>query len=264
MSRSRPQENRTPNPATRFYEWAGSDGVITYYDKEAINPKTQKKGCDISIGSTFVFIVLDELATIRGWDEAAHTGIVSNEVHDTNSEPFLVKNFKGRIIANGLYSQIKDTVKAADGYYTQNIYIAYKPKADSPLVIGALQLAGHPLNVWVEFKRANPGAIYSKAIMIKGTTEHQKGKIQWKAPIFHTKDISEETNKQAQALDAELQTYLDGYFKRKKTEAVPTPQQATPSGTGSAPGDNPAENFPPAAAPEDDGPPPPGDDDIPF
>ena len=104
MSRSNPIE-QTKNPCTRWHEWAGGDngGMFGYYDKE--------KKAMVEVAGKFTFIVLDELSCVKGWHDASDSGISSNEVRDTKSEPLVVKAFKGGVLAEGLYAQIRDRIK---------------------------------------------------------------------------------------------------------------------------------------------------------
>lgn len=209
MSRSQPTD-RTPNPATRFYEWSGGEGIIRYYSKE--------ESKNIDVGDKFSFILLDSLATIKGWNDASDSGIFSNEVKDTRAEPLLVKSFKGGVIAEGFYSQIRDRVKAAGGHFTTNLYIAYKD--GNELKLGSLQFKGAALNSWVDFQKENRQAVYDKAVAISGSTEGKKGRVTYQTPNFKLVDISPEMNAKALVLDKELQAYLKGYFQRTKVDQV--------------------------------------------
>ena len=84
MSRSNPSVN-APNPAARWYEWNGETGTVRYYDKEA------KKNIDVPL--PFTFLLLDELACVKGWHDPSQSGIYSNEVRDTTKDKLLVKAF---------------------------------------------------------------------------------------------------------------------------------------------------------------------------
>ena len=63
MSRSNPTEGAR-NPSTRWFEFAsGADGgFVRYYDKET---EKQVPLGDSTNGGNFVFILLDELATVK-------------------------------------------------------------------------------------------------------------------------------------------------------------------------------------------------------
>jgi hypothetical protein len=212
MSRSRPNEN-SPNPATRWYEWHGERGIVTYYDKE------QKASIDVPL--PFTFIVLDQLSAVKGWDDSTKSGIFSNAVRDTREEVLTVKSFKGGIIAEGRYKDIKPQVNAAGGHFESQIYIAYK--AASGLAIGTLSFKGAALGAWMEFSRAHRAAIQSDAIVIPGFVEGQKGRVIFRVPAFAVKALSAETNEDAIKLDATLQEWLDAYLKRNKQTAPTAP-----------------------------------------
>ncbi len=248
MSRSKPQ-NSEPNPAQRWHEWSGSEGKIRYYDRE--------KKEQVDIGEKFSFILLDQLACVKGWHDPSESGIFSNEVRDTRAEAMIVKTFSGITIAEGFYKQNRDKIAAAGGKFTTNLYIAYKDGED--LKIGSLQFSGAALNAWVDFSRACRKDLYEKAIVINGSDEGKKGRVVFRTPKFSTVDISKEKNNQAIALDQQLQAYLEGYFKRTHVDKV--------SGTDALPGE---ENYS-QERPESEGIPThrepvtePDDDDIPF
>lgn len=217
MSRSNP--TAASNPATRFYEWSGSKGILKYYDKA-----TEQQ---VEVKLPFTFMVLDELATVKGWHDPSSSGIFSNEVRRTTEEKLTVKAYKGGIIAEGIYATIKEKIVAAGGKFTTNIYIAYKNDAGK-LSIGALQFKGAGLQAWSEFKRANKVAIDTKAIIITGANDGKKGSVKFKTPIFESNDISEATNLEALGLDIELQAYLMNYFKKPATEQVKAHEEAAP------------------------------------
>jgi len=216
MSRSNPTQD-LPHPCSRWFEWSGGSGIVRYYDKTAKE--------NVEVGSDFTFILLDKLCTIKGWHDASDSGIYSNEVRDQRAETMVVKAFKGGVIAEGLYSQIRDRVNAAGGNFTQNLYIAFK--VGNELQIGSIQFKGAALNAWVEFEKANRGELYEKAIRIKGFTEVQKGRITFRMPVFKLVEITPETNEEAKQLDKTLQKFLEFYFKRTRTEQTSTHQEHT-------------------------------------
>lgn len=221
-------------------EWNGEQGVLRYYDKTTEKNVTMEDG--------FTFLLLDQLATVKGWHDASDSGIFSNEVRDTKSETLVVKAFKANaILAEGFYAQIKDRVAALGGSYVANCYVAFK--TDGELKIGSVQFKGAALNAWVDFRQEHKADLFKKAIQIKGYTEGKKGRIVFRTPVFHLKDISQETNDAATALDRELQAYLASYFKKPKTSQAreaTTPYETEPM------------DLPPTAPPEEDA------DSVPF
>jgi len=211
MSRSNPTSEKQANPSTRWHEWEGGrdGGLISYYNKD-----TKAK---VQVKLPFAFIVLDELSCVKGWHDASDSGISSNEVRDTKSEPLVVKSFKGGLLAEGFYSAIRDRIISQGGQFVANIYCAYKNEAGE-LKLGAVQFKGAALNSWVEFKKANRADIYKKAVVINGYAEGKKGSIVYRTPKFALNDVSPETNNIAIALDTELQKYLADYFRKPKLE----------------------------------------------
>lgn len=213
MSRSNPNENGTANPATRWFEWNGEQGVVRYYDKDA------KKNVDV--GADFSFVLLDQLGSVRGWHDASESGIYSNEVKDTRAEVMLVKSFKGGILAEGIYKDIKDRVNAQGGKFNANCYLAYKDESGA-LSIGCLRFKGAALGTWMEFTKAHRADLYKKGLRIHGTQEGKKGRIVFHTPILKTVELSDATNQQAVALDVVLQDYLSAYLKKNKRDQVET------------------------------------------
>lgn len=214
MSRSNPSENGTPNPSTRWFEWNGEHGAIRYYDKDA------KKSVDVAL--PFTFLLLDQLGSVRGWHDASESGVYSNEVKDTRQEVMVVKAFKGGILAEGVYKDIKDRVNTLGGSFNANCYLAYKNDAGE-LAIGCLRLKGAALGAWMEFSKANRSALTTKAIQIHAFTEGKKGRIVFRVPVFRAIDVTQETQQVAVGLDVELQAFLKSYLKRTKREQVESP-----------------------------------------
>lgn len=203
---SRSNQTISSNPANRYYSWSGSNGTLNYYDKA-----TEK---NVEVSLPFVFIVLDELSTIKGWHDASSSGIYANEVRKTTEDAFHVKAFKGGAIASGIYGDIKEKIVAAGGKFTTNIYIAYK-NDNGDLNIGALQFKGAGLQAWSEFKKMNRNGINTKAVVINDIKEGKKGSVKFKTPVFTLTEISDETQEYSIALDKQLQEYLSSYLAAK-------------------------------------------------
>jgi hypothetical protein len=207
MSLSNPTEN-APNPATRWFEWNGEKGELRYYDKEA------KKNIDVPL--PFAFVLLDELASVRGWHDASKSGIYSNEVRDTTKDVLVVKSFKGGLVAEGLYKDIKLAVNNEGGAYNANCYIAFKD--GDKYSIGSLRFKGAALGAWMEFRKANRGVLTQKAVLVHGFTEGQKGRVIFRVPQFRAVDVAGDKLAAAIALDKELQKWLASYLTRNKRE----------------------------------------------
>lgn len=262
MSRSNPQV-LNPNPATKWFEWNGETGAFRYYDKEA------KKTVPVPL--PFTFLLLDELAVVRGWHEPSESGITSNEVRDTRSEPFVVKSFKGGKIAEGFWSQIRDRVGNEGGRFNANLYIAYKEtmNGQSELKIGSLMLHGTALSSYFDWRKEegndkeNVGGKlvpvrYVHGIAVKKFAEGKQGKVVYRYPVFEITPTHEKTDEAAAELDKDLQKYLDGYFKRTRVEQVESPVTNGEEPQDDAPDDAPmAKEMTRAPAREED-------DDVPF
>lgn len=203
MSRSNPTEN-APNPAVRWFAWHGEQGTVRYWDKDA------KQNVDNALTS---FLLLDELATVRGWHDPSQSGIYANEVRDTRKDLLVVKAFKGGVLAEGLYADIKDRVGNLGGSFVANCYIAFK-RDGGELAIGVLQFKGAALGAWMEFRKAHRAELYKKAVQITGFTEGKKGKVVFRVPTFALLDVSKATDEAATALDKELQAWLTAYLAR--------------------------------------------------
>lgn len=237
MSRSNPTD-AVRNPATRWFEFAsGADGgFVRYYDKD-----TEKQVAlgDAEKGGSFVFLLLDELATVKGWHDPSESSIFANEVRDTRQDTLVVKSFKGGELASGLYAGIKDRIVAVGGHFVSSCYIAYKDGAD--LKLGNIRFKGAALSAWMDFKKQCPTkkdatgksvkAYYVDAVKIEGFEQQRKGGTTFRVPVFSLAPLSEDTNKRALELDAELQAFFADYLKRPRVEAATatakdeTPQQ---------------------------------------
>lgn len=218
MSRSNPNERGSTNPAVRWFEWNGESGLVRYYDKDA------KANVDVPL--PFTFILLDQLGSVRGWSDATESSIYSNEVKDTRQDVLVVKSFKGGVIAEGIYADIKDKVNRAGGQFVANCYIAFRH--DGKLAIGSLRFKGAALGAWMEFCKVSRSAIYEQAVKITGYTEGKKGRIIFRTPVFQPAPISAESNAEAIALDRELQKFLSGYLKHNTKDAAASAVQHQP------------------------------------
>lgn len=186
-------------------EWDGQSGCLSYYDKATKD--------NVPVGNKFTFILLDQLACIKGWHDASESGIFSNEVKDTRRDPLVVKAFKSNgVLAQGVYAQIRDRVKAVGGKFHANLYIAYREQ--DQMKIGSIMLKGAALREWMEFSKEHKSELFKKAVQITGSKEGKKGSITYATPVFAMKEITEETDNQATELDRQLQIYLTQYLNR--------------------------------------------------
>lgn len=212
MSRSNPTLNNNPHPCGRWFEYQAQKGVIQFYNKDT--------KANVEVGKVFNFILLDQLAGVRGWHNASNSGITSNEVRSSANDILIVKAFKGGEVARGLYTDIREKVKTAGGKFSANLYLAYNGD-DGKLTLGCLQLHGAALGAWMEFEKSNRKEIYKQSIQICDHLPAQKGSIKYFDPIFKLCPLSPESEAQAIELDKQLQAYLEVSLKRNLTTTLP-------------------------------------------
>jgi len=204
---NRKQAFATPqsNPATKFIDWKSNDKCFEFYDKEA-----QEK---IKVNLPFKFLVLDEMHTIKGWNDATSSGIFSNEVKFISKEIMTVKPFKGNEIAKGLYKDIKEKIVAAGGHYTKSIYIMLEDGS-----IANIQLKGSAVQSWGEFTQKTRSRLADEWVTVKTAKEGKKGAVKFHVPVFEfDKSLSEaEANLADDAFDV-----LEAYFKTYLAKAEP-------------------------------------------
>ena len=227
MSRSNP-DNFAENPATRFFDWAGGEGKLTYYDRET------KTNVDVDL--PFRFLVLDEVATVGGGydDDSGYVGYWSNAIRprEAKKSQFTVKtssNGKSKTVYRGLWADVKANVTGAK--YVKGLYIAFFDD-DGTLSLGYLKIRGAALTAWVEFTKDHKD-LYAGAFTITPETEKKKkGSNTYYEPIFSFTDkIKDETNQAALELDRDvLQPYLDAYFASTDTTEIEEVAQAATVG----------------------------------
>jgi hypothetical protein len=188
------------NPSEKFLKWKSNDKCFEYWDKE------EKKNVTVSL--PFKFLVLDEMHTISGWNDATSSGIYSNEVKYISKEVMTVKPFKGNEIAKGLYKDIKERVQAAGGHYVKSIYIM--------LVDGTLaniQLKGSAVQAWGEFTQKSRARLSDEWVEVSSAREGKKGAVKFYVPEFkYNKSLTEKESGQADLVFNVLEAYLKAYL----------------------------------------------------
>ncbi len=235
---SRSNQSGSSNPATRYFEWKGSDGVVSYYDKES------SKNVDVAL--PFSFLVLDRVAQIAGGIDTngGYLGYWSNAVKDLKKEQFTVKSKNG-VVCKGLYAQIKNQIGIK---FATGLYIAYAGD-DGEMLIGYLTLKGAALTSWINFTSKHKN-IFIGEFSITGNVAKKKGATKYFEPVFsHTDVVSDETNASAIALDKELQAFLTTYFAGNNQsvpddDAYPEPEFSQDQEADSRPDDFDSEAIP--------------------
>ena len=141
---------KTENPATKFISWKSNEKTFSYYDKD--------KGENVLLKLPLKFIVLAQLNTVKGWNDALSGQIIANEVQHIGEDKLKVvcyhKDAKGEkkksAIAEGIYKDIKETIVSAGGRYHKSVYIMLEDGT-----IANIQLKGAGVQAWVEFSYRN-------------------------------------------------------------------------------------------------------------
>lgn len=212
-------QTSTVSPAKHFLRV--KSGSVNYYDKDS--------GENVDVPVPVSFVVLDQLATVKGWSDSDQSGYWSNEVKSAGQDVFTVRTKQGEK-ASGIWKDIKNSQFLAGAKFNASVYIATKGR--DGLEIQNIAFSGASLNAWIEFVNANKGVTRGKnKVVITGFSDEKKGAVKYQVPVFAVEDIAEEELEAATALDVELQTYLDGYFaNRRSEELVATASRGTVAG----------------------------------
>lgn len=189
-------DSRPQNPAAHFINITG--GELKYYDKES--------GENIKVPTPFKFIVLDQLATVKGWSVSEDTGIWSNEVKAVGKETLNVRTKNG-LKSSGIWRDIKDEVKTDGGKFVASVYVAAKGR--DGLETQVLLLKGAALNAWIEFTKKTD--VRKNKIVLSEWKEEGKA-VKYKVPVFTAVDMEDGELEEAKALAEELREYHSQYF----------------------------------------------------
>lgn len=218
MSLSNPT-NHIPNPAEKNLEWHGKKANFFYYDKV-----TEK---EVTLPLPFSFICLDQLSCVKGFCEVANSGIWSNEVRNTTTDPLVVKTFKGGFCWKGLYQNIKAEVKEKGGKFNKSIYAAIRLQGFDKFVMVNIVFHGAALQAWSDFCKKNREHVEKEGgVVVKGFKAGKKGGVEFVVPIFEIKEMTQQSTKdEAIEMDKQLQKYLANYLTNKpdpESESEPT------------------------------------------
>ncbi len=196
------------NPATKFLSWKSNEKCFSYYDKE--------KEENVQVPLPFKFLVLDELASIKGWSDSLTGTIASNEVKFISKEPMTVKcyhkNSKGEKatteIAKGLYNEIKEKVNSAGAKYHKSIYVMLEDGT-----LANIQLKGASVQKWGEFTQRTKSRLPEEWVVVEKAIDGKKGAVKFTTPEFKflcslTDDEMSLADDVFNILEAYLKTYL--------------------------------------------------------
>jgi len=224
------QVTKNPNPATKFLKWKSNDQCFEFYDKEA-----RKK---VKIQLPFKFLFLQHYVTVKGWSNAAGSGVWSNEVYSTAHEIIEVKDSNGTI-CKGLYKKNKAIIDASGGQYHRSIY-CMTPEGE----IVNLQLKGTsvggikenssldkiPVKGWNLFHSGDKNKkiqgvahlLDNQWIEVKEFKRGENGTVSYTIPFFELgASITQEENALAVLAAEKLQNYMDLYFSKNEVKPEP-------------------------------------------
>lgn len=208
---NRPEQKST-NPTSKFMEWKSNNKSFSYYDKE------NKQNVEVKLPLTF--LVLEEYHTIKGFSDADQTGIYANEILHISAEEFEVKTFKGRVIAKGVYSDIKQVVNSAGGNYNKSIYAVTK---DGELI--NISFKGAAVSKYSQFTEKGAWKrLKDEWVTIEDAEDHKKGMVAYSTPNFKfNTSLTDYEFKIVEAKANELEAYMDGYLAKDEPTKVEEP-----------------------------------------
>lgn len=198
-------KKRVSTPVKKYISYNASEGVFQYYDKD--------KKENVSLDNPFTFVDVAQYSKIVGWNDEKKSSIFSNEVLSLKT-PLNVNFQTGGRVVNGLYSDIKDTIKANGGKFSVSIYAIYKEE------IVKITLKGASLGAW--FNRAG-----GDFVTVSKFVEETKGATKYKVPVFEGKDVTEDEENVIREKYSKLFTYLEAKDKHQVEEEqeAPTSQE---------------------------------------
>ncbi len=202
-------ETKSVNPTSKFLEWKSNQKCFSFYNKE-IKDNEQVK-------LPLTFLVLEEYHTVKGFSDKDQTGIYANEVLQIGNEEMEVKTFKGRLIAKGLYKDIKGMVNTAGGNYYKSIYAVTK---EGELI--NLSFKGACVSKWTNL--TDKGAwkrLKDEWVTIEDAENHKKGMVKYSTPNFKfSTSLSDFEFDMVKQKASELQEYMGKYFAKKPVQEI--------------------------------------------
>lgn len=191
-------ETKAPKASHPSLSWANwKDGQFIYWDRDEQVEK------EMTLPKEFV-IIADSWA-IKWWLESKG-GVWSNEVYSFANDPFIVKDKEWHILYQGLWKDIKDSVKAVRLWLTKNIHYFDPAKPDE---IRTFCIKWAALKSWMDvFKDDLRNAPGYKRIRLDKIDDGKVWKVTFQFPVFATgSDLTAEDRIAQTKLSAELINY---------------------------------------------------------
>lgn len=206
MSRHDEFKQGSNNPCTMFLEWKSDNKCFSFYDKE------NKE--NVSVHLPFKFLVLKELHTVKGFNDANQCGVFSNEVKFIGQDEINVRTFKGGVSVKGIYKEIKPQIEAMGGVYHKSIYAV----TEGGKLIN-ISIKGSSVQAWGDFTQKCRTRLADEWVQVESAEELTKGKIKYSIPVF--KFDGSLTKEQCDVADEQytvISDYLNGYFEKSERE----------------------------------------------
>ena len=202
------QTTTSNNPTTKYLEWKSNDKAFSFYNKEA--------GAKEEVKLPMKFLFLQHYHTVKGFNDTSNSGIYSNEVYYIGTEEMAVRSFKGGLIAEGLYKDIKPKILNAGGKYHRSVYVMMEDGS-----IANFAFKGAVVKEWSDFINDNQNLLDNQWVEIKDAKDEKKGSVKYSVPVFNVGEaISKDVAKKADTKADELKAFLEERAAANKVEVV--------------------------------------------
>ncbi len=202
------QTTTSTNPTTKYLEWKSNDKAFSFYNKEA--------GAKEEVKLPMKFLFLQHYHTVKGFNDTSNSGIYSNEVYYIGTEEMAVRSFKGGLIAEGLYKDIKPKIVNAGGKYHRSVYVMMEDGS-----IANFAFKGAVVKEWSDFMNDNQNLLDNQWVEIKEAKDEKKGSVKYSVPVFTVGEaISKDVAKKADTKADELKAFLEERVAANKVEVV--------------------------------------------
>lgn len=208
------ESSKSSNPTAKYLSWKSNDKQFSYYDKAS--------GENVAVELPFKFVFLQHYHTIKGWNDATESGIYSNEVFFIGKEPLTVQTFKGKKIASGLYSQIKQDVIAGGGKYHRSVYVMLEDGS-----IANISLKGSSVKEWSDFMENSKNLIDNQWVEVASAKDQKKGSIKYSVPEFTLgATLNKKASDNADLAATNLKQYMDDYFGQESVRDIDVEEES--------------------------------------
>lgn len=211
MARINHAQPTTPisnNPTSKYLEWKSNDKSFKFYDKSA--------GENVEVKLPLKFAFLQHYHTVKGFSDASNSGIYANEVFWIGSEEMTVRSFKGGVIAEGLYKDIKPKIVNAGGKYHRSVYVMLEDGS-----VANFSFKGAVVKEWSDFYGEKENLLDNQWVEINEARDEKKGSVKYTVPVFTVgKPIGNEVAKMAQERADELKLFIEEKASARKIEVV--------------------------------------------